>query len=75
MRELLIATGNEHKFKEMGSEFEELGVRPLSLNNAGITLERPEAGDTYHENARIKAEEGHEKTGLPSLADDSGLEV
>lgn len=75
MDELLIATGNDHKFEEVGDEFRELGITPLSLNDVGIALERPEAGDTYHENARIKAEEAFDKTGKPSLADDSGLEV
>lgn len=75
MRELLIATGNPHKFEEIGDEFRELGITPVSLDDIGIRLERPEAGSTYHENARIKAEEAYEKTTVESLADDSGLEV
>lgn len=75
MKELLIATGNEHKFEEVGGEFEDLDITPKSLGDVGISLDRPEAGETYHENARIKAEEAFEKSNIPSLADDSGLEV
>lgn len=72
---LLIATGNENKFNEMQKEFQELGIECIFPANIDIELERPEVGETYHENARIKAEEGYDKIGLPSLADDSGLEV
>lgn len=75
MNELLIATGNEHKFEEVGDEFRELGITPLSLNDVGISLDRPESGQNYHENALIKAQEAFDKAGEPSLADDSGLEV
>jgi len=72
---LLIATGNHSKFEEMGEEFRELGLSVTLPEREGFELTRPESGRTYHENARIKAEEGFEKSQLPSLADDSGLEV
>jgi len=72
---LLIATGNPGKYEEISEELDEIGVEAVSLADRGIELKRPEAGKTYHENARIKADEGHEKSGLPALADDSGLEV
>lgn len=75
MRPLLIATSNSGKFREMSEEFSEVGIEAVSLDEEDLRLERPEAGDNYHENARIKADEGHEKSGLPTLADDSGLEV
>jgi XTP/dITP diphosphohydrolase len=72
---LLIATGNPGKYREMSRELAEVGIETRSLEDEGISLERPESGDDYLENARIKADEGHEKSGLPTLADDSGLEV
>jgi XTP/dITP diphosphohydrolase len=72
---ILIASGNDGKIKEMGDEFRELGVSVTSPKTEGFSLERPEAGVTYHDNARIKAEEAFEKSKIPSLADDSGLEV
>ncbi len=75
MKDLLIATGNPHKFREMRGPLEALGLRVLSLEDEGITLEEPESGDTYRANALIKAREAHRRTGHPSLADDSGLEV
>ena len=65
-----IATGNAGKI----GEYREL------LANAGVELvafdtEVDEAGETYSENARLKAEAALSKSGLPSLGDDSGLEV
>lgn len=75
MQTLLIATGNEGKFREIAEELDEIGLDAVSLSDRDIRLERPETGDDYFENAKIKADEGHEKTGLPTLADDSGLEV
>ncbi len=72
---LLIATSNLGKYREMAGELEPLGLPVTSLEEEGIALDRPESGDTYRENAAIKAREGFEKSRLPSLADDSGLEV
>jgi len=67
---LVIATGNAGKI----GEYREL------LANAGVDLvafdtEVDEVGETYSENARLKAEAALSKSGLPSLGDDSGLEV
>jgi XTP/dITP diphosphohydrolase len=72
---ILIATGNESKVDEIGQELRDIGIEVTSPEREGFSLTRPESGSTYHENARIKAEEGYDKSGLPSLADDSGLEV
>lgn len=72
---LLISTGNPGKFEEISTELKEIGISSVSLSDQGIELERPESGKDYHENARIKADEAFAKTELPSLADDSGLEV
>ena len=75
MQTLLIATGNPGKFEEISEELDEIGVEAVSLEEREIELERPESGKSYYENARIKADEGYEKSGLPTLADDSGIEV
>lgn len=72
---VLIATSNQGKYREMAEDLEEIGLETSSLDDHGISLERPEKGQTYHENARIKADEAHQKTGVPSLAEDSGIEV
>lgn len=75
MNQLLIATGNDSKVDEIAHELEPYDLNVTSPGQRGFGLNRPESGRTYHENARIKAEEGYDKSGLPSLADDSGLEV
>jgi len=75
VNKILIATGNRNKFNEIAGELDEIGIETLFSADDNIKLERPESGHTYLENARIKADEGFDKSGLPSLADDSGLEV
>ena len=71
--ELVLATGNPGKLQEM-----EVLLSPLSLGELRIThcaLRIDETGDTFLENARIKAGAALALTALPSLADDSGLAV
>lgn len=72
--EILIATHNEHKKEEI---LQILGTayQVTSLSDYNITEEIVEDGDSFHENARIKAEYCFRKTGKPSLGDDSGLVV
>ena len=72
---LVVATGNLHKFKEISARLKETPTEAISLRSKGVSLERPEAGENYFENAKIKADEAFEKLQLPALADDSGLEV
>lgn len=50
-------------------------VEAISLQQAGMPRELPEEGDTFEANALQKARYVHERTGLPCLSDDSGLEV
>ena len=70
---LILATNNAHKVREMreilGDHFSEM----VTLKEAGITHETVEDGLTFRENALKKAREITEITGLPALADDSGL--
>jgi XTP/dITP diphosphohydrolase len=73
---LLVATRSRHKLRELG-ELLALGrdVELLSPDDVGIEGEPAETGRTFETNARIKARWYAARSGLPTLADDSGLEV
>jgi XTP/dITP diphosphohydrolase len=72
---LVIATRSSHKLRELGELLRlERGIL-LSLDDAGVPGEPVEDGATFEANARIKARFAAAATGLPSLADDSGIEV
>jgi len=72
---LLIATGNPGKIREIEAILSSLKVRLISDIKLSQSLQVKEIGKTYAQNARIKAEAYLKATGIPSLADDSGLEV
>lgn len=74
-RELLVATGNTGKLVEIAAALSGLGISLLSLNDVADYQPPPEDGLTYAHNALIKAATAAQATGLPTLADDSGLEV
>ena len=73
--QIILATHNRGKMKEMSSILAHLPVKLLTLDDFPQIGEIPETGETLKENAFIKAETVHQKTGLPALADDTGLEV
>jgi len=77
MRELLIATRNDGKLPEIRHALEGLPFTVIDVNDVpALTGVHPEeSGSTYEENATIKAKEYGMKSGMLSLADDSGLEV
>ncbi len=75
MKKIIFATGNEGKMKEIRMILEDLPVQVLSLKEAGINSDIVEDGETFEENALIKARTIHDLTGELVLADDSGLEV
>jgi XTP/dITP diphosphohydrolase len=75
MPTLLIATTNENKFREYAAIFRGLPIELRSLRDVGIDEDVEETGATFAENARLKAEFYVARSGLPTLADDSGLEV
>jgi XTP/dITP diphosphohydrolase len=75
MRSLLIATNNQGKILEIRDLLCDLGLTLLTPQDLGIHLDVPEDGLTYAENAALKALAFFQASGLPSLADDSGLEV
>ncbi|MBC8145759.1 MAG: RdgB/HAM1 family non-canonical purine NTP pyrophosphatase [bacterium] len=74
---ILLATGNPHKAAEIASILTHFdGVDVVTLREIERDIPEPiEDGLTLEENAYIKAREIHNATGLPTLADDTGLEV
>lgn len=72
---LLIATNNGHKVAEFRRLLAGADANLVTPNEAGVALEVPETGATFAENARIKARAFRDASGLPSLADDSGVAV
>jgi XTP/dITP diphosphohydrolase len=68
---LVLATRNEHKLREFREALPGYEIVPLPED---VELP-PEAGETFSENALEKARTAHAATGLPSIADDSGIEA
>lgn len=75
MQKILIATHNQGKFSELLEVLEDLPYDFVSLNDLQIKDDVEEHGETYAENAKIKAEFFQKLTKLPTIADDSGIEV
>lgn len=73
MREIIVASSNEHKLKEIRDILVEFEVK--SMKEAGLDIDIVEDGKTFEENAIIKAKEVSRKLGVIALADDSGLEI
>lgn len=74
-RHLLLATRARHKVIELQALLELPGVTLLTPDDVGIEGEPVEDASTFEGNAEIKAHYYVERSGLPTLADDSGLEV
>lgn len=72
---LLIATHNRGKKAEYAAILGDLPLELVSLTDLNIDVEIEETGKTFEENALLKARGYAALTGLPTLADDSGLEV
>jgi len=72
---LVMATRNPGKVREIKALLRGLGLKLLGLADFPDLPEIPEAGGSFAENAAAKAREVARLTGLPALADDSGLEV
>ena len=75
MKKLLIATNNKGKIQEFQALLKGIPFGLVTPGQIGLKLEVEESGDSYQSNARIKALAFAEASGLPTLADDSGLEV
>ena len=74
-RRLLIATHSGHKLRELRELLALDDTELVSLDDLGIEGDPVEDGETFESNAAIKARFGLRASGLPTLADDSGIEV
>lgn len=73
-KKIVLATGNQGKVKELARMLSDLDIEVLPQSEFGVT-DVAETGTTFVENAIIKARHAAQQTGLPAIADDSGLAV
>ena len=73
--QIVIATRNDDKYKEIRDILDDKDIEILSLKDFPNAPEVEETGETLEENALLKAKSAAEATGLPALADDTGLMV
>ena len=69
----VLATHNPGKLREMSAILAELGVEVVMPAELGVTVDVEETGETFAENAMLKAKAVCAAAGLPAIADDSGL--
>ena len=70
---LVLASRNQHKLREMQAILSAQGIEVVLEGELGLCVEVEETGSTFAENALLKARAVMEKSGLPAIADDSGL--
>jgi len=75
MKKLLVATTNPGKLKEISNFLSDLPLKIISLSGIGITDRVEEVGKNYKENSQLKALFYSSKSGLPTIADDGGIEI
>ena len=75
MKRIIFASKNEGKVKEVRKILSDLKVQILSLSDVDYTIEIEETGETFNENAKLKAAAIFNEYKLPVIADDSGLVV
>ena len=75
MKQIIFATGNKDKMREIREIMADVDVEVISMKEAGIVVDVEENGTTFEENALIKAKAIAEHTDAIVLADDSGLEI
>lgn len=82
MRQIIFATGNEGKMREIRAILEDMELEICSMKEAGLALDIEENGTTFEENARIKAQAVADALAAQGktrecvvMADDSGLEI
>ena len=74
MKKIVLASGNAGKVREFNQLLEDLGYEVVPQTELGVP-EIEETGLSFVENAILKARNAAQHTGLPAIADDSGLEV
>ena len=72
---VVLASKNKHKLVEISKITEKFGIELVLQSELGIDMDVEETGTTFEENSLIKAEAVMKATGLPALADDSGIAV
>ena len=72
---IVLATNNKHKLEEFNAMFSSYNVEVISLSDAGIVCDPEENGETFKDNALIKAREISKFTNYPVVSDDSGLVI
>jgi len=72
---VVLASKNPHKLVEISKITEKFGIELILQSSLGIDLDVEETGTTFEENSFLKAEAVMKATGLPALADDSGIAV
>ena len=70
---LVLASKNQKKLVEMNDILSHLGIQVCSEAEAGVDVEVEETGTTFEENSLLKARAVMEASGMPAIADDSGL--
>ena len=74
-KQIVFATGNKDKMREIREIMADVDVEVISMKEAGIIVDVVEDGETFEENSLIKAKAIAEHTDAIVLADDSGLEI
>ena len=72
---VVLASKNRHKLVEIAAILEKLDIELVLQSELGIDIDVEETGTTFEENSLLKARAVMEATGLPALADDSGIAV
>ena len=73
MEKFVLASHNPHKLDEMSAILGKMGVEVVSPASMGVDVDVEETGTTFEENSLLKAKAIMELSGLPAIADDSGL--
>ena len=72
---VVLASKNQHKLKEISKITEKFGIDLVLQSELGVDIDVEETGTTFEENSLLKAQAVMQATGLPALADDSGIAV
>lgn len=72
---VVLASKNQHKLVEISAILEKLGIELVLQSELGIDMDVEETGTTFEENSFLKADAVMRASGMPALADDSGIAV
>ena len=72
---VVLASKNKHKLEEISQITRQFGMELVLESDLGVDIDVEETGSTFEENSFLKAEAVMKATGLPALADDSGIAV